>query len=190
MYKPFLWTNGRRAFLWTTGNRQGRQQTGQQTGQQTSNRQGNRQGSLPLLSPWWDAGIFWSCCALDPFHSKHISMSASFGCVVHAISSRDVLGPQTVAVAPCLAVFALAQAANWKKSGFGVCVHSAAPSMKLLALRHKMACRLSWEDFNQTNLDDLVVRVFASFEVSRLFVFLFYTIVIFFRATTKRHKKR
>ena len=33
-----------------------------------------------------------------------------------------------------------------------------------------MTRRLSWEDFNQTNLDDLFVRVFANSDSSELFI--------------------
>ena len=45
--------------------------------------------------------------------------------------------------------------------------------------RHQMARHSSWEDFNQTNLDDFPVRIFAIFEIARFPLFIFLNLCIF-----------
>ena len=46
--------------------------------------------------------------------------------------------------------------------------------------RHQMARRLSWEDVNQTNLDDSFVRVFENIEVVRflLSIFMYWSVCL------------
>ena len=142
--------------------------------------------SLPVLSPRWDTGIFWSCCcALDPFHSKQLSLfGSSWLCCARNLlwrgASPRALNDCRCTLSGCICTCPGRGTIFWKW-GFGVCVHSAAPfiNYELFIIKcrqpfcHQMACRFNWEEFNQTNLDDLVVRVSARFEVSHLFAFRF-----------------
>ena len=48
------------------------------------------------------------------------------------------------------------------------------------SFRHQMARHSSWEDFNQTNLDDLSVGIFAHFEISRFPLSIFSIFMVWF----------
>jgi len=51
-----------------------------------------------------------------------------------------------------------------------------------------MACHSSWDDFNQTDLDDFPVHIFANFEISRFPVFILLIFCLLFGGSTVDHQ--
>jgi len=46
--------------------------------------------------------------------------------------------------------------------------------------RHQMARHSSWEDFNQTNLDEFSVRISAHFQIIRFSLFIFWICIVLY----------